>query len=313
MPEAKTAVVIPAYRVAGQIKDVVMSVPEGVGHIIVVDDGCPESSGKEAETTGRENLTVLYHERNRGVGAAVVTGYKKALELGADIVVKLDGDGQMDPAYIDSLVEPLLQDDADFTKGNRFREFGRLRKMPWVRLLGNSVLSFLVKAASGYWDIVDPTNGYTAAHRRALERLNLDKISKRYFFESDMLINLNIAGGVVKDISMPARYGSEKSSLSVGKVLFQFPPKLLGGLIKRIVLKYFIYDFNMASVYLLLGIPLFLFGVIFGAVKWIETFYTGEATPLGTIMLAALPIILALEMLLQAVNIDINSVPGKRR
>jgi glycosyltransferase involved in cell wall biosynthesis len=311
MSGMKTAVVIPAYKVARHIKDVVTSVPEQINHVIVVDDACPESSGREAEATGRGNLTVLYHEKNLGVGGAMITGYRKALELGADIVVKMDGDGQMDPSYIPKLIEPLANGEADYAKGNRFRDFEKLREMPKTRLFGNSVLSFLVKAASGYWNVVDPTNGYTATHRRALERLDLDKIAKSFFFESDMLINLNISGAVVQDVGIPARYGDERSTLRVWKAPVEFFPKLLQGLVRRIVLRYFVYDFNMASVYLLLGLPMFLFGTIFGAVEWAGSLATGEPTPLGTIMLAALPIILGLEMLLQAINIDINSVPKK--
>jgi glycosyltransferase involved in cell wall biosynthesis len=311
MSETKTAVVIPAFKVAGHIKDVVESVPGGIDHVVVVDDACPESSGKVAEATGRANLTVLYHEKNLGVGGAMITGYRKALELGADIVIKMDGDGQMDPAYIPKLIEPLANGEADYSKGNRFRDFKKLGEMPRARLIGNSALSFLVKASSGYWNIVDPTNGYTAIHRRALERLDVDRTAKRFFFESDMLINLNIAGAVVQDIGIPARYGDEGSTLRVWKAPVEFLPRLLKGLARRIVLRYFVYDFNMASVYLLLGLPLFLFGVIFGAVEWAGSLATSEPTPLGTIMLAALPVILGLEMLLQAINIDINSVPKK--
>jgi glycosyltransferase involved in cell wall biosynthesis len=307
----KTAVVIPCYKVAEHIKEVISSVPETIGHIIVVDDKCPQSSGKEAEKLNRENVNVIYHEKNLGVGGAVMTGYRKAMELGADIVVKLDGDGQMDPANIDMLIEPLSENRADYTKGNRFGSFDHVKDMPKSRLLGNSALSFLVKLASGYWDIIDPTNGYTAIHRRVLEELNLRKISNRYFFESDMLINLNIIGAVVKDVRMPSKYGEESSSLSVLKALFQFPPRLVKGLIKRIVLKYFIYDFNMASVYILIGLPMFLFSAVFGIWEWVDSIVTGTPRSAGTIMLVALPVIVSFQMLLQAINIDINSVPRK--
>ncbi len=313
MSEAKTAVVIPAYKVAGHIKGVVESVPDSIDHVIVIDDACPESSGKEAEATGRSNLTVIYHEKNRGVGGVMITGYRKALELGADIVIKMDGDGQMDPAHIPNLIEPLVKGEADYAKGNRFRDFEKLRDMPRARLFGNSVLTFFIKAASGYWNILDPVNGYTAIHRRALERMDLDNIARRFFFESDMLINLNIAGAVVRDVGIPARYGEEQSTIVAWKLPLDFSKKLLKGLLRRVVLRYFVYDFNMASVYLLLGLPLLLFGAIFGAIEWADSLATGETAPLGTIMLAALPIILGLEMLLQAINIDINSVPRKRR
>lgn len=309
----KTAVIIPAYKVKEHIISVIQAIPGHIGHIIVVDDNCPQGSGKEAEKTGRPNLIVLYHRENQGVGGAVITGYRKALELGCDVMVKMDGDGQMDPAYLDDLIRPLAKDTADYTKGNRFRNFRELRHMPWLRFFGNSALSFVLKLASGYWNIMDPTNGYTAIHRRILERMNMEKVAKGYFFESDMLIRLNAIGAVVKEVEMPARYEDEKSSMRISRVLLQFPPKLLKGFAKRILLKYFIYDFNMASVYILFGLPFFLFGVIFGAIEWVDSYRSGTPRTAGTIMLVALPIILGFQMLLQAVNIDINSIPKKEK
>lgn len=305
------AVVVPAYRVPGSIGEVLGSLPDAIGQVIVVDDGCPESSGKRAEGLGKSNITVLYHERNEGVGAAVITGYRRALELGYEIVVKMDGDLQMDPNYLGSLVTPLLNDDADYTKGNRFRDLSQLKTMPWTRLFGNSLLSFFVKAASGYWNIMDPTNGYTAIHRRVLGGLDLSRLSKRYFFESDMLINLNIMNAVVQDVAMPAKYGEEESSLRISHAVLQFPPRLLTGLLKRIFLKYYLYDFNMASVYMLVGLPVFLLSAIFGIVEWVDSLLTGIPRSAGTIMLAALPIIISFQMLLQAVQIDIQSVPRR--
>jgi dolichol-phosphate mannosyltransferase len=243
----KIAVVIPCYRVSKTITDVIRGIPDFVHHIIVVDDYCPEGSGKAAQQTGRENLTVLFREKNGGVGAAVMTGYRKALELGCDIAVKMDGDGQMDPAYLPALIEPLVSNKADYTKGNRFVDFTALRSMPWPRLFGNNVLSFLEKVYSGYWNIMDPTNGYTAIHRRVLDKLDFSKIAKHYFFESHMLLHLYLLNAVIRDIPIPARYGDENSSLSIKKILWQFPYRLLGGLFKRVFLRYFIYDFNMAS------------------------------------------------------------------
>ena len=242
-----------------------------------------------------------------------MAGYVRAKELGCEVVVKMDGDGQMDPDQMERLLIPLVRNEADYTKGNRFNDFRALREMPWIRLLGNGFLSFMLKVASGYWDIMDPTNGYTAIHRRALDKLNLGKISKRFFFESDMLINLGIARAVVADVSMPARYGREQSTLNVWKILLQFPPRLFAGFLKRILLRYFIYDFNMASVYMLFGLPLLVFGLLYGFDKWIESSRAMTPAPLGSIMLAALPIIVSMEMLLQAINIDINSVPRRKR
>jgi len=307
----KIGVVIPAYKVKEFIKNLLISIPQCVDLIIVVDDKCPEASGQEAEKVLDTRINIIHHEQNMGVGGAVISGYKKALEAGCDIVIKIDGDGQMDPQHIPDLITPLMSDEADFSKGNRFMDFRALKTMPKVRLFGNSILSFLLKMASGYWNIIDPTNGYTAIHRRILEKLDLNKISKRYFFESDMLINLNMLNAVVKDISIPARYGNEKSSLSVAKIAFQFPPKLVRGFIKRIFLKYFIYDFNMASVYLILGLPMFVFGMLYGMVEWLDSLTSGTTKTAGTIMLIALPIIVSFQMLLQAINIDINSTPKR--
>ncbi|PPK59398.1 glycosyl transferase family 2 [Malaciobacter marinus] len=188
----KISVVIPSYKVDKHIENVIKNIPNFVNNIIVVDDKCPQNSGKIAEDLDDKRVIVCYHSENSGVGGAVVTGYKKALELDIDIVIKIDGDGQMDVNYMQQLIQPLLDGRADYTKGNRFTDFKALRKMPKIRLFGNSGLSFLVKAASGYWNLMDPTNGYTAINKHALEELDLDNIAKRYFFESDMLINLNI-------------------------------------------------------------------------------------------------------------------------
>lgn len=308
----KIGVVIPAYKVAKQICVVIQSLPSIVEHIIVVDDKCPHFSGKEAQKLNDKRIVVYNHERNEGVGGAVVTGYKKAMELGCDIVIKIDGDGQMDSSYIDKLILPLLNDEADYSKGNRFMNSNVLEIMPKIRLFGNSMLSFLVKVTSGYWNVMDPTNGYTAIRREILEELELNKLSKRYFFETDMLIHLNIINAVVQDITIPSKYGDEESSLNVWKAIIQFPPKLLKGFVKRLFLKYFIYDFNMASVYILLGVPMFFLGVLFGLIEWRDSVIHNTAKPLGTIMLLTLSITLSFQMLLQAINIDINLTPKRR-
>lgn len=307
----KTSVVIPAYKVKKHLKEVITTIPDFVTHIIVVDDKCPQHSGEYALSLNIERVTVIFHEVNQGVGGSVFSGYQKALELASDVVVKVDGDGQMDPNFMKSLIQPIIDGHADYTKGNRFKDFKALKSMPKIRLFGNSVLSFLVKMASGYWNVMDPTNGYTAIHKRALEGLNFDHISKRYFFESDMLIHLNIENMVVQDISIPTRYRDEESSLNIKKVLYQFPVKILQGLLKRIFYKYYIYDFNMASIYLFLGIPMVLFGGSFGIIKWVQAIDKGIETSTGTVMLSVLPIILGVQFLLQAISIDIDNIPKK--
>ncbi|MCH2223920.1 MAG: glycosyltransferase family 2 protein [Crocinitomicaceae bacterium] len=306
----KIAIVIPAYRVKNKITQVLNSIQDNVNYVIVVDDCCPQESGKLVESQefpSIEHLEVIFHQENKGVGGAVVTGYKRALELGCDVVVKVDGDGQMDLDYLPKLIAPILSGESDYAKGNRFVDFKMLRQMPKIRLIGNSILSFLLKAVSGYWNIMDPTNGYTAIGKEALKNINLEKLSERYFFESDMLINLNIHKRAVKDIPIPAKYDDEESSLSVTKIIFQFPFYLMRGGCRRIFLKYYIYDFNMASIYLIFGIPLLIWGTSFGLYQWWWHVHHSTFASTGTVMLAVLPLILGTQFLLQAIHIDIQS------
>nr|NQU93155.1 glycosyltransferase family 2 protein [Bacteroidota bacterium] len=311
--QLKIAVVIPTYKAEKHLKDVISGIPDLVDCIIAVDDRCPQGSGKIAGEMAKNDprIVTVFHEINQGVGGAVITGYKKARELACDVVIKMDSDDQMDPAYIPNLIKPIAEGNAGYTKGNRFVDFKALRAMPTIRLMGNSALSFMVKMCSGYWNIMDPTNGYTAISKTALEKLNLDKLSKRYFFESDMLIGLNIQNTVIRDVPIPARYGDEKSSLSVRHTMMRFPILLLKGLIKRFILKYLIYDFNMGSVYTLVGFPMMFWGIFYGLFKWIENTINHVATPTGTIMLSVLPLILGTQFLIAAINIDINATPKK--
>jgi glycosyltransferase involved in cell wall biosynthesis len=284
-----------------------------------VDDGCPEGSGEHVLAAAHDpRVTVLRNERNLGVGGALKHGYAQALRDGAEIVVKIDGDGQMDPEFLPLLVQPILQGQADYTKGNRFALRSRVplrerrageREMPLPRKVGNNILSFLHKAVSGYWDIMDPTNGYTAIHRTALAAIDLEALEDGYFFETDMLFHLNLVNAVVRDVPLPAVYGEEKSGLKIRRVVLPFPRLLLGRLVRRIGTKYFVSDFNVASLELVLGIPLLLWGIGFGAYRWIAGIHAGTTNTAGTVMLAALPTILGFQLLLSAVSYDIVHVP----
>ncbi|MFK5970581.1 MAG: glycosyltransferase family 2 protein [Candidatus Marithrix sp.] len=312
--ENKISIVIPTYKALNHIQLVVDGIPDWVDHIIVVDDSCPNNTGSfvKDQYKNRSQILVLFNKTNQGVGGATITGYKKAIELGSQIIVKMDSDNQMDPTFLSNLIDPVANNEAGYSKGNRFVDFKALRSMPRMRLLGNSALSFMVKASSGYWNIMDPTNGFTAISYIAVNKLNLDNISKRYFFESDMLINLNIQNTVISDVSIPARYGNEDSSLSIWNTLLKFPPRLIKGAIKRFFFKYLIYDFNMVSVYTLTGFPLLLWGIFYGIFKWIQNSFLGVETPTGTVMLSVLPLILGTQFLLAAINIDIESTPRKK-
>ncbi|MCC6805855.1 MAG: glycosyltransferase family 2 protein [Deltaproteobacteria bacterium] len=308
--QARVGVVIPCFRVRDQVLSVIAGIGPEVSRIYVVDDGCPEHSGAlVSERCKDPRVTVLRHEKNKGVGGAVVTGYKRGLEDGCTILVKVDGDGQMDPALIPRFLKPILAGAADYTKGNRFFELAPLRKMPAVRLFGNAGLSFVNKLSSGYWDVMDPTNGYTAIHASALRRLPLDKLAERYFFESDMLFQLGLVRAVVRDVPMQPRYAGEASSLRISRVLFSFPPKYLWRFVQRIFFMYFIRDFNVGTLEICAGVPSLLFGVGFGLWKWIEAYQTAQPTPTGTIMLATLPTLLGSQLLLSALMFDVSHVP----
>ncbi len=307
------AAVIPAYRVEHDIHSVLSGLPLYIKYIIVVDDASPDSSADLiADSAQKDNrITLIRHSQNQGVGGAMVSGFHKALELGAQIVIKLDGDGQMDPSHIPALITPLIQGKADYVKGNRFRDFQSLQQMPFVRRLGNLGLSFLTKAATGYWNIFDPTNGFFAIRAEILAQLPFNKIDHRYYFETSMLANLYLLGAMVMDVPIPARYGNETSHLSIRRTLFEFPLKLLVTFLRRIILRYYIYDFSMMSLYLMIGVPLLLFGGIFGSVKWVEYASKNIPAPTGTVMLPTLSVILGIQLLLSAIEIDMNSAPRK--
>ncbi len=305
------AAVLPAYRVEREIPSVLRGLPRYLKHIIVVDDASPDRTSElVARLVKRDRrLLLLQHEQNQGVGAAMITGFRKALELGAQVIVKIDGDGQMDTSNLPDLLAPLILGRADYTKGNRFRDFVALRQMPLIRRVGNMGLGFLTKAATGYWNLFDPTNGFFAIRAETLAQLPLDQIDHGYYFETSMLANLYLLGAVIQDVPMPARYKGEVSSLLIQRVLFEFPPKLVGTFLRRAVLKNFIYDFSMISIYLLCGLPLLLFGLIFGGYKWIQYARLGIAAPTGTVILPTLSVLLGIQLLLSAIESDLRSVP----
>ncbi len=306
----RIAVVIPCYRVAHHVGPVIAAVGREIAAIYVVDDACPESTADAVERACHDpRVRVLRHGVNQGVGGATLTGYRAALADGADIVVKLDGDGQMDPARIPWLVAPLVSGSADYAKGNRFFELDYLRTMPRLRLLGNSLLSLVNKLASGYWDIMDPTNGFTAIHREALSRLPLDKLDRGYFFESDMLFRLYTLRAVVVDVPMPGHYAGEPSSLRLWRVATSFPFKYARAAWKRFFYAYFLRDFNAGTLQCLLGALVSGFGVAIGAWFWIRSAHTGVPTTSGQVMIAALPILVGAELLIAALNYDVQSVP----
>ena len=313
MPRSKQqiAAVLPCYKSKDQVLDVLARMPDMVSHIYCIDDACPEGTGKKVEEECTDTrVQVLYHPTNKGVGGAVKTGFIQAQTDGADIIVKIDSDGQMDPSLLGKFIDPIIQGRADYTKGNRFFNPRSLRAMPNIRLFGNAVLSFMNKFSSGYWHLFDPNNGYVAIHAKILALLPLDSIADRYFFETDMLFRLNTVRAVVLDIPMPAQYGDETSNLHIHQVLGSFFKGHIKNFVKRIFYNYFLRDFHAASLQLILALILLPFGTIYGGIHWLEAVQTGELTPTGIIMAAVLPIIIGIQMLLSVLQFDIENTPS---
>ena len=306
------SVVIPCYKVRNHIVSVLSNIGPEVNRIYVVDDCCPESSGDFVRNNYHDSrISIICIMQNMGVGGAVMAGYLAAIADGADIIVKVDGDGQINPKLIPRIVAPILRGQADYTKGNRFYDLNHLSRMPAIRLFGNALLSFMTKLSTGYWNIFDPTNGFTAIHAKVAAHLPMDKISPRYFFETDMLFRLNSIRAVVVDIPMDAVYGEEQSNLKISRVIPEFLLKHTRNLFKRIFYNYFLRDMTLASLELVIGYGLLLFGFIFGGIHWITGMQNSIPTPLGTIMLAALPILIGLQFVLAFLGYDISNVPKR--
>ena len=307
----KITVVIPAFEVATQIRYVLSAIGKEVDHIIVVDDKCPGKSGQIAQFVKDKRIEVIFHEENLGMGGAMITGYRRALQLNSDITVKIDGDGQMDPSLISKLIEPILNGKADYTKGNRFFEVEGIKRMPKIRIFGNLALSFLTKISTGYWKIFDPNNGFTAISANALARLPLDKIDPRYFFQPDILFRLYLNDEVIKDVPMTSIYEDEKSNLKIGKVLFEFPVKHFLNFLKRIFYSYYLKQFNLASIELPLGIGLGIAGLIRGLSALSISNQTGEPTAPGVVVLVAILLLSSLQFILAFLNFDMTNEPKK--
>jgi glycosyltransferase involved in cell wall biosynthesis len=304
------SVVIPCYRVRDHILQVLNGIGTEVFRIYVIDDACPENTGRFVESkTKDKRVHVVYHETNQGVGGAVITGYRAALADGADVVIKIDGDGQMHPGLIETIAKPVLEGKADYSKGNRFDSLENLFGMPKIRIFGNAVLSLWSKFSSGYWTVTDPTNGFTAIHKRALEAINLGKLRKSYFFESDMLFRLSIANCVVTDVPMESVYGEEKSNLKIFKVLMEFPWRYTVNFCKRIFYRYYLREWSVGSFELPLGLLLLTSGAWFGSSSHLAAISAGVSITAGQVTASALAIILGVQLLLSFLAHDVQSEP----
>jgi glycosyltransferase involved in cell wall biosynthesis len=302
----KLFVIVPAYNEAEKIAETLKGVPLYVDGIVVVDDASRDETWKEAARVEDPRITMIRHDTNRGVGGSMKSGYAQALASGAEILVKIDGDGQMDTAFLPNLIDPLIHDGFGYTKGNRFLHDDALTQMPRHRLVGNFLLTFLTKQASGYWNLFDPQNGYTAIRAEALKHLDLNRISDGFFFENDMLVNLNIHGVRARDIPIPARYRNEVSSLRVASISLTFPFYLFHRFWYRLYQKYVLRNFSPIGVFYYSGTALLLFGTFKGAAAWATSILYNRLTPTGTVMLAVLPFLVGFQLVLQAIMLEIQ-------
>lgn len=308
----RIAAVVPAYKVTRHVVDVVRSLLPYCERVFVVDDCCPEGSGQlVSSSVVDDRVCVIFNEENSGVGGAVMAGYRAAIAEGMDIIVKVDGDGQMDASLLPEFVLPIARGEADYTKGNRFFDLRNIGAMPPMRIFGNAGLSFMAKLSTGYWDLFDPTNGYTAIHADVARQLPYDRISKRYFFETDLLFRLNTLRAAVVDIPMDAKYGDEVSNLHIRRILGEFVFKHVKNFFKRIFYNYFLRDVSLASLELLFSLVLLTFALFFGGGHWLSSASGGHSTPVGTIMITAVSLIWGLQLLLAFIGYDISSVPRR--
>jgi glycosyltransferase involved in cell wall biosynthesis len=301
----QVALTIPAYRASVSIAAVIADIPPFVDRIIVVDDASDDGTAETVRALDNPRVHLIVHERNKGVGGAMKTAYKAALAQGFDLVVKMDADGQMDPRYVGDLVSPALAGEAGYVKGNRLWSWTSARGMPRERLFGNLFLSLATKAASGYWSVFDPTNGFTAIRADVLRRLDFDAIEDRYYFETNMLVELHLRRVIVQDVLMEARYQGEASSLSVFTASVEFALRLVGSLVRRVALEYFVLDMRPGTLFGVVGTAGVLFGTTFGFYHWRLGEQLGTSSLPGTVMVAAIPVIVGTQLLVQAIALDI--------
>jgi len=303
--------VAPCYKVKAKILDVIAKTPPWIEGIVCVDDACPENSGDFIEANNTDpRVVVVRLAQNQGVGGATLAGYREAVARGAQVLVKVDGDDQMDLGYLGHLVAPILLGEADYAKGNRFTSISHLAQMPAVRVFGNAALSFAAKLSTGYWNIFDPTNGYTAMEAQVAKMIMEKRVSRRFFFETDLLYHLGTLRAVVRDVPMPARYADEVSNLRISAIVGPFALKHVKNFLQRILGQYFVRDFHAASLELVFGVFFMLFGVGYAA-HYLATRAPGQAASAGVVMAAALPVILGAQLLMQALNFDVLNVPNR--
>jgi len=306
--DRRIAALVPAYNEARFVGDVVRTMPAYVDVIVVVDDCSPDETSAAALEPGDSRVLLVRHEKNQGLGGSLITAHLAAIDAGADISVVMAGDGQMDPAYLPQLLDPLVDAGYDFTKGNRFFSPDSMKGMPGHRVFGNIVLTFLTKAATGYWSLVDPQNGYTAMTKAVQTRIDWSAIARDYSFENDVIAQLGMFRARILDVDIPAIYRDEVSDIKLGRVVPDILRTLRRAFWRRFWYQHILRSFSPIAVFSLTGVALLLWSLIFGA--WVVWSSIGAGQPTtGTVMLAALPFQLGFMLLLAAWVLDVASAP----
>jgi glycosyltransferase involved in cell wall biosynthesis len=259
-------VIVPAYNEELLIKETLSAIPASVDKIYAVNDASTDRTRAIIEECARKDprLITLNHDQNLGVGAAIISGYKQGLQDHMQVFVVMAGDNQMDPEILPALVTPIIQNKADYTKGNRLLSPTYRKGMSTWRFIGNTILTLFTKFSSGYWKLMDPQNGYTAISARALERLNLDTIYPRYGYCNDLLVKLNVFGFRVMDVEMPARYGREQSKIRYAPYIWKVSWLLFKGFLYRLRMKYIVLSFHPVVIFYLFGFVLSFIGFLAG-------------------------------------------------
>jgi glycosyltransferase involved in cell wall biosynthesis len=305
--EGKTvAVVVPAYNEEALVGSTVSGIPEVVDRVFVVDDGSTDATAERARTADKR-VEVIAHERNEGVGAAIITGYRRAIQEKVDVTCVMAADGQMDPDDLETLVRAVATDECDYAKANRLFTGQAWEIIPRTRYLGNAMLSFLTKIASGYWHVADSQSGYTAVNLETLKLLDLEHIYRRYGFPNDMLVHLNVWNRRVRDYPSRPIYGvGERSGIRLRRVVPRISWLLVKGFFWRLREKYIIRDFHPLVLFYSLGFFLFACGVVLGLIET-GLRIVGNPIPIATIVLVALFVISGLQLLLFAMWFDMES------
>jgi glycosyltransferase involved in cell wall biosynthesis len=301
----RVAVVVPAYNEELLVAETLRGMPELVDLVVVVDDCSTDATVERAREVGDPRVVVLTHERNAGVGAAIVTGYEHCRDEGVDVTCVMAADNQMDPAELADLAGPVARGETDYAKANRLFTGEAWKLIPRARYLGNAALSLLTKIASGYWHVADSQAGYTALGLDVLRRLDLERVYRRYGFPNDLLVHLNVAGARVRDVPSRPIYGvGEKSGIKIRRVAPRIAWLLFKGFWWRLKEKYVIRDFHPLVFFYVLGALMTVAGLALGLVVAISRLFFGNQITTPTIVLVALLLISGTQFTLFAMWFD---------